>query len=315
MKPLKLLIGLAIISVNLLGCSDNLRVPIWSELPEEVVSYYYEQDNHFLDFLDECEMIAKWIIDNENASRKYKDVTYSQVYKWEKHGYEYFEKNKVQLEEEFLKANPIFKEREKKFFAYLEEYEKIKPESVISITLVDKEIDDTPWGRNVALTFEIEPLNGILEDLNFKCHFSDKALSNNNSMSSEDIYFEVSKKITDKCKYRSRIEGHIYDEYVIKAIYNMSFEDIIEKYNVDLEAWSYKVNGHSNSDYPFASDYLNAKDEMSKNNSYERIFEHIFGEDVMTPIRYIKNKCNEECIRYDKKVATMFLEYAGVQLF
>ena len=58
MKPLKLLIGLAIISVNLLGCSDNLRVPIWSELPEEVVSYYYEQDNHFLDFLDECEILG-----------------------------------------------------------------------------------------------------------------------------------------------------------------------------------------------------------------------------------------------------------------
>ncbi|MCQ2078180.1 MAG: hypothetical protein MJZ20_14325 [Bacteroidaceae bacterium] len=194
---------------------------------------------------------------------------------------------------------------------YLEEYKKIKPESVISIVLVGKEIDDTPWGRNVALTFEIDPLRGILEDIEFTCCFKTK----NGGAESEKVYFQVDNKIIEKYRYKSRIGGHIYDDSVIELLYDKSLEEIIDGYDVVIDAWSYKVNGKSNSDYPFASQYLNAQDEWSKDTCYERIFENMYGNDVSTPVRYIRNKCNEECVRYDSQIANMYLDYGINMLF
>lgn len=311
MKIENIVLGLITVSLIISSCSDNLNIPIWEKLPEDVVSNYSEHDSNFLEFVSECEMFAKWMVNNEDISRKYGNVTYSQLYKFQRHGYEYYEENKRRLEEEFLKENPIFKEREKKFYTYLEEYEEIKPESVINIVLVDKEIDDTPWKRNVALTFEIEPLRGVLENIEFTCCFRTK----NGKAESEKVYFTVDSKISESYRFRSRIEGHIYDDTVIELIYNKSLEEITDSYDVIIDAWSYKVNGKYKGDYPFVSQYLNAKDEWSKDTCYEKIFENIFGIDVMTPVRYIRNKCNEECVRYDRQVANMYIDYGINMLF
>ena len=293
--------------ILLASCANELDISIANDLTIETRANIAKEDSLTFKRIQYLDEVSQWFEECPAQESKYKKITYN---RWCKFLEKYSEVSAVDHKDEFLNKHPEYLDACSKADELIKKYEIMCPDSLFRITFVGKHNVDTWLMPNMPVfDFEIIPLKGCIDQLDFYYQFQNKMTSDGEFTHSQKygtVY--INKPIRSKQIIHDRTSIHDSNSYW-STLQDLTFDDITTNYNLYFDVTNFQYKGMVYSDIPFSIKfYREYRGTDSEQYAYDEVIKKI-EPNSLTYSDYCKQENEKKMEKFDDLVFAFNRDY------